>query len=58
MRMLQRQLHQLAGSPQAKDRMERQLTELIGSEATAAYLFGLSVGLAIETLPHRLLRSR
>jgi hypothetical protein len=38
--------------------MERHLTALIGAETTAAYLFGLSVGLAIHSLPERLLRTR
>jgi hypothetical protein len=36
------------------DRIEAQLTALLASEATAAYLFGLSVGLAIRELPDRL----
>jgi hypothetical protein len=58
MKTLQRQLDQLADSPTARDRAERQLTELIGSEVTAAYLFGLSVGLAIQALPRRLGPSR
>lgn len=40
------------------DREERALTALLNTESTAAYLFGLSVGLAIHGLPERLSRTR
>jgi len=45
-------------SDKATDRIGLHLTELMGSEATAAYLFGLAVGLAIQALPDKLNRSR
>jgi hypothetical protein len=35
------------------DEIESQLTALLALEATAAYVFGLSVGLAIRALPDR-----
>ncbi|HEY5618812.1 MAG TPA: hypothetical protein VIK60_12790 [Vicinamibacterales bacterium] len=53
---LQKRLRQELDSAEATDRIGRNLTELIGSEATAAYLFGLAVGLAIQALPERLNR--
>ena len=33
------------------DRIGRDLTALLASECTAAYLFGLSVGMTVRTLP-------
>lgn len=36
------------------DRIGNDLTALLASEATAAYLFGLSVGMTVRTLPERL----
>jgi hypothetical protein len=35
------------------DRIGRDLTALLASECTAAYLFGLSVGMTVRTLPER-----
>lgn len=58
LRAFRRQVRGLLRSVKASDRMERHLTALIGAETTAAYLFGLSVGLAIHSLPERLLRTR
>jgi hypothetical protein len=55
---LQTALRHELGSAKVRERVERQLTELLGSEATAAYLFGLSVGLAIQALPSRFARTR
>jgi hypothetical protein len=49
---LQRMVRQKRNSD--TERIERSLTELMGSEATAAYLLGLSVGLSIQALPERL----
>jgi hypothetical protein len=51
---VQRTLHHGRASASEIDRGERSLTALIGAETTAAYLFGLSVGLAIHGLPERL----
>ncbi len=59
-RDLQRLLDRVVSKPrggQARghlDRIEAHLTALLASEATAAYLFGLAVGLAIRSLPDRL----
>jgi hypothetical protein len=55
---MQRAFRQRLKSAKDIDPVERHLTELLGSEATAAYLFGLSVGLAMQALPDRLNRSR
>lgn len=55
---MQRMLRQRLASAKDVDPVERRLTELLGSEATAAYLFGLSVGLAMQALPDRLNRTR
>ena len=38
----------------ARDRVDTTITALLESEATAAYLFGLAVGLAIRSLPDHL----
>ncbi len=54
---VQREFRRL-GSASEIDRSERNLTALIGAETTAAYLFGLSVGLAMHGLPERLYRTR
>ena len=62
LRALQKRVHQLAakanghkpGSADLIDRADTHLTALLASEATAAYLFGLAVGLAIRSLPERL----
>lgn len=35
------------------ERINSDLTALLASEATAAYLFGLSVGMTVRTLPER-----
>jgi hypothetical protein len=60
-RALQRKIHQLvAASKPAKkrhdmiDRISGDITALLAAEATAAYLFGLSVGMTVRTLPERL----
>jgi hypothetical protein len=54
---IQRRLRNSAASAREIDRSERDLTALIGTETTAAYLFGLSVGLAIHALPDKLTRN-
>src|SRR5688500_5705520 len=36
------------------DRIGRDVTALLASECTAAYLFGLSVGMTVRTLPEKL----
>ncbi|HYB94383.1 MAG TPA: hypothetical protein VEC39_05390 [Vicinamibacterales bacterium] len=61
-RALQRQLHRLAASADSRklnqrqlmDRISNELTAVLAAEATAAYLFGLSVGLTVRSLPERL----
>jgi hypothetical protein len=61
LRSLQRQLQKLAAGNVRKGH-ERQVLEMINSdltavlaaEATAAYLFGLSVGLTVRSLPEQL----
>lgn len=59
-RALQRQLHQLAGGARKLkqrdviDRVNSELTAVLAAEATAAYLFGLSVGLTVRSLPERI----
>ena len=53
---IQRRLRNSAASAREIDRRERDLTALIGAETTAAYLFGVSVGLAIHALPDKLAR--
>lgn len=54
---IQRRLRESSSSAREIDRSERDLTALIGAETTAAYLFGLSVGLAIHALPDKLTHS-
>ena len=57
MRSIQKRLRATLRSADAADRAERGLTEAIASEATAAYLFGLAVGLSIHALPRQLTRA-
>ena len=61
LRALQRGVQQLASTRKGKksaaeivDGIGRELTAILASEATAAYLFGLSVGMTVRTLPERL----
>jgi hypothetical protein len=62
LRKFQRRIDELAtGSPKRKqssadivDRIGTDLTALLACEAVAAYLFGLSVGMTVRTLPERL----
>ena len=56
MRAVHTGLSQLPGRRSRADQIERHLNAVLGSEVTAAYLFGLAVGLAINGLPDRLLR--
>lgn len=63
LRALQRRVQQLASTRQRKqtaaelvDGIGTELTALLASEAIAAYLFGLSVGMTVRTLPERLER--
>ena len=61
-RSLQRKLDRLAASATTRGKRSKELvdgigsdlTALLASEATAAYLFGLSVGMTVRTLPERL----
>lgn len=60
-RALQQKLRRLATAAgprhRAGDLMERitsDLTALLAAEATAAYLFGVSVGMSLRTLPDRI----
>lgn len=60
-RALNKRLKQLSAPRRTKqaqaDLMEgigNELTAVLASEATAAYLFGLSVGMTVRTLPERL----
>jgi hypothetical protein len=60
LRALQRRIQRLARSARSqadRDNVEQisaELTAVLAAEATAAYLFGLSVGLTVRTLPERL----
>ncbi|MBY0495786.1 MAG: hypothetical protein K2Y23_16370 [Cyanobacteria bacterium] len=62
LRALQRRIQALAaaanrGQKRPADVLDRigvELTALLESEATAAYLFGLSVGMTVRSLPERL----
>lgn len=62
LRALQKRVRQLATSGKHKnksaaeiiDRIGTDLTAILASEAVAAYLFGLSVGMTVRTLPERL----
>ena len=49
--------HRARNAVQASDSLERDLTAFIEAESTAAYLFGLAVGLAVHALPERLTRN-
>lgn len=59
---LQRQLHKLVATAdthklnqrELMDQLSNELTAVLAAEATAAYLFGLSVGLTVRSLPDRL----
>lgn len=59
LRSFQRQIQKLAASTREADRrrvLERisgELTAVLDAQATAAYLFGLSVGLTVRKLPER-----
>ena len=60
-RALHRKVQRLAAATNPKtrsrqlvDQIGSDLTALLASEATAAYLFGLSVGMTVRTLPERL----
>jgi hypothetical protein len=61
-RALQRELQRLAkhsrpgkvNQRELIDRVNAELTAVLATEATAAYLFGLSVGLTVRSLPERL----
>lgn len=61
LRALQRRVKQLASTRRGKqsaaeiiDGIGNELTAILASEAIAAYLFGLSVGMTVRTLPERL----
>jgi hypothetical protein len=51
---IQQELRREGASASEIDRSEQNLTALINAETTAAYVFGLSVGLALHGLPDRL----
>ena len=60
LRALQRRIKQLASKRKHKqspaeivDGIGTELTAVLASEAIAAYLFGLSVGMTVRTLPDR-----
>lgn len=61
-RALQRQLQKLAAAAsttkidqrELMEKVSSELTAVLTAEATAAYLFGLSVGLTVRSLPDRL----
>ena len=53
-RALQAALRRTASSRTALDVLERHHTALQSAESTAAYVFGLSVGLAMGAMPDRL----
>lgn len=62
-RALQQNLRRLARSPTARRRPDDlveqiidDLTAVLDAEATAAYLFGLSVGMTVRALPDRIER--
>jgi hypothetical protein len=46
-----------AASSELLDRISNDLTALLACEATAGYLFGLSVGMTVRSLPERIARS-
>ncbi len=51
---LRSSLREAGRSPDAWDRVEDNVAALMAADTTAAYLFGLAVGLSIRTLPDRL----
>jgi hypothetical protein len=59
---LERQIHRLCNAAGGRklnqrelmDRISNELTAVLAAEATAAYLFGLSVGLTVRSLPDRI----
>ena len=60
-RDLQKRIRQLAAGQRHKadrkellERVSAELTAVLAAEATAAYLFGLSVGMTVRSLPERL----
>lgn len=61
-RRLQKGIQQLAAAAPGNktsrkkllDRISTELTAVLSAEATAAYLFGLSVGMTVRSLPERL----
>lgn len=62
LRALQRQLRRLISGRHKRaldqrelmDSINAELTAILAAEATAAYLFGLSVGMTVRTLPDRM----
>lgn len=60
LRALQRGIQRLTRSARTRrdreiaDQLGAELTAVLAAEATAAYLFGLSVGLTVRSLPERL----
>ncbi|HYE88443.1 MAG TPA: hypothetical protein VEA16_18910 [Vicinamibacterales bacterium] len=60
LRELKKRIRQLTTDARARksadvvDRISAELTALLASEATAAYLFGLSVGMTVRSLPERI----
>jgi DNA-binding transcriptional regulator YbjK len=61
MRALNQRLQRLAAAPRRSrlrsellEGIREDLTAVLSAEATAAYLFGLSVGLTVRSLPERL----
>jgi hypothetical protein len=64
LRALQNKIRRLASAAahrgrqdkEAMDSISNELTAVLTAEATAAYLFGLSVGMSVRSLPERLER--
>jgi hypothetical protein len=55
-RALRSALRQSVRSPESLDRIDQELTALLASETTAAYVFGLAAGLGVSSLGKRLKR--
>jgi hypothetical protein len=55
-RALRAALRQSVRSAESRDLIDQQLTALLASEATAAYIFGLAAGLHVGSLGKRLRR--
>src|SRR5438105_4289166 len=53
-RALRAAIREVTRSEDAVDRVETRLTALTAADTTAAYVFGLAVGLALGSLPSRL----